>query len=65
MVGSISPLGHEVHEGCTLDDPGGAELEIECLKLDVPFSNSLGGIRAPEHPLQWVRRKTLMGWPSK
>ena len=61
MVGQVSPLSHKVSEGHTFDDPGGAKLEMECLKRDVPFCNSPGSVRAPEHPLQRVCRNDFDG----
>ena len=54
MVRDVGPFYHEICKGHALDDSGGAELELECLELDVPLCNPPGGIRAPEHPLQWV-----------
>jgi len=58
-VGSVSPLGHEVREVCALDNPGGAEHEMECLELDVPLCDSSDSVGAPEYPFQRVSRDDL------
>ena len=38
----ICPFCHKIGERGSLDDPGGAELQLECLQLDVPFSDPSG-----------------------
>ena len=38
----ICPFRHKIGERGSLDDPGGAELQLECLQLDVPFSDPSG-----------------------
>ena len=36
----VCPFFHEIGEHGSLDDPGSTELQLECLQLDVPFSDS-------------------------
>ena len=50
---------HEVGKRGSLDDPGCAELQLECLQLDVPFSDPSSSVGAHEYPLQRVGRDDL------
>ena len=50
---------HKISKRGSLDDPGSAELQLECFQLDVPLGDPSNGVGAPEHPLQRVGRDDL------
>ena len=47
----VSPFCHEVGERGSLDDPGCAELQLECPQLDISLGDSSSSVGTPEYPL--------------